>query len=238
MKKLYRTMRQWHLAFTLIELLVVLAVIGILVALLMPAIGSARERGREAYCKNNLRNIGQGLMMFGDDNDDQLPKVSDMVTPWDTYILPYVGDDPDVFLCPSDRYVDSTETNTLRRTYAANGGETHGMPVTYPFGGYTPAEAPLRMSDLDYNQNDIILIGERPCERHGDGRYDLALTSGDRGYVRVHSFSGLDIIAGTVHKNNKGCNYLFGSMAVQYMSTGAVWAAGSTNYWTFVPAPS
>ncbi|MCE9547246.1 MAG: type II secretion system GspH family protein [Planctomycetia bacterium] len=45
-------------AFTLVELLIVMAVIGILVALLMPVLGSARESARATACQNNLRQIG------------------------------------------------------------------------------------------------------------------------------------------------------------------------------------
>jgi len=48
-------------AFTLVEMLVVIAVIGILVALLLPAINVAREMARGATCSNNLRQFGQGL---------------------------------------------------------------------------------------------------------------------------------------------------------------------------------
>ena len=59
--------------FTLIELLVVIAIIAILAAILLPALNSARERGRAASCTSNLKELGRSNSMYADDFDDWFP---------------------------------------------------------------------------------------------------------------------------------------------------------------------
>jgi len=59
--------------FTLIELLVVIAIIAILASIIMPALGRAREAARRAVCISNLHNIGLMVMMYANENKQELP---------------------------------------------------------------------------------------------------------------------------------------------------------------------
>lgn len=61
-----RMLRSAKNGFTIVELLVVIAMIGVLVAMLVPAINSARESGRRANCQNNLRQFGLGMQVHSD----------------------------------------------------------------------------------------------------------------------------------------------------------------------------
>jgi prepilin-type N-terminal cleavage/methylation domain-containing protein/prepilin-type processing-associated H-X9-DG protein len=65
--------RRRRKGFTLIELLVVIAIIGILAAMLLPALSKARRTAQRASCLTNIKQISLACMMYADENDGQLP---------------------------------------------------------------------------------------------------------------------------------------------------------------------
>jgi prepilin-type N-terminal cleavage/methylation domain-containing protein len=70
-------------AFTLIELLVVISIIALLVSILLPALSGARDRAKRTVCMANLRQIGLGVFLYGDDNKGAVPPV---LADWMHYI--------------------------------------------------------------------------------------------------------------------------------------------------------
>jgi len=104
-------------AFTLIELLVVIAIIAILAALLLPALSSAKQRSWTSSCNSNLHQVGLGMRMFADDNNECFPESGSTIywnavdattgkSSWMQQIVSYVGNintnGPNVFRCPGN----------------------------------------------------------------------------------------------------------------------------------------
>jgi prepilin-type N-terminal cleavage/methylation domain-containing protein len=89
-----RTFRRQSGGFTLVELLVVIAIIGVLIALLLPAIQAARESARRTQCANNLRQIGIGAQGFHSDHKKLPPmRYANGYPTWFALILAHVGED-------------------------------------------------------------------------------------------------------------------------------------------------
>src|SRR5262245_8633963 len=91
-------MRRGHRGFTLVELLVVIAIIGVLVALLLPAVQAVRESARKVQCHNNLRQLGLAVQQFEQANRTLPPyfgafpeKGTGAVEGgWFVHLLPYI----------------------------------------------------------------------------------------------------------------------------------------------------
>jgi len=151
-------LKRRHQAFTLIELLVVIAVIAVLAALLLPALGNAKERGRRAACLSNLRQVALAARLYMDDYDgglfhhhegwvlddgtqvDTLPATpaecagggsgnSQAEKPWAIILQPYLQSREAAF-CPSDRTRRSQVLATDLAGY--NGGITDSNQTPPP----------------------------------------------------------------------------------------------------------
>ena len=114
--------------FTLVELLVVIAIIGVLVALLLPAVQAAREAARRIQCANNLRNLALAVLNYHDsrghfpvptsvrpDSNDDVLTDNRLFSNWAIETLPYF-EQQNLF----DRFEISTESPLKRITDVDN----------------------------------------------------------------------------------------------------------------------
>jgi len=110
-------------AFTLVEVLVVAAIIAVIAALLFPTLKAARERGNEAVCAGNLRQIGQAFILYVQDHGT-FPVTYGT---WYPLLRPYLGVD-------ASRDVSITRPNVLR----CPGNHTHEWNMKKLSYGYNP----------------------------------------------------------------------------------------------------
>jgi len=102
--------------FTLIELLIVIAIIALLMAILLPALGRAREQGKRAVCLNHIKQLQIAWTMYCDENEEKIP-VGDVGYSWSFPNSPTVGG-------PQKAWVEWPHTypHTLPATASTNWG--------------------------------------------------------------------------------------------------------------------
>jgi prepilin-type N-terminal cleavage/methylation domain-containing protein len=224
-------------AFTLIELLVVIAIIGILAALLLPALGRAKESGRRAACSSNLRQLAIALSVYAVENDGLYPPRT-LTSFWPSQLQP-AYQNTDVLLCPTEGLATGTgnpnDADHAPRSYIMNSFLDYFAATLSPADWKSYGKGSYAASfgeTLVAQPSDTIIFGEK---NSASSEYYVSLGSM---LSPVHQVTEQRRHMRSTDPQSGGSNHAYADSSVRYTRFGrtlcpenewAATAAGRTN---------
>jgi len=173
-----------YLGFTLMELMVVIGILGILMALLLPALSRAKGKAHQMTCLNNNHQMGLAATMYANDHNDEFPPRFRGTNTWPFKLKPYYVTWK-MIACPSDSFgiggLFSNNNQNPNRSYLINGFNDFFMqnlsPANYRLYQKWQWQHGMKVRDVP-NPSQTILFGEK---RTGSHHVHMDIDQGYRG---------------------------------------------------------